>query len=235
MILVGNQRAGAKDLALHLLKDENERVEVHELRGFASNDLISALRESQAISRGTRCKQHLYSLSLNPPKGAQVSVAAFLEAIEQAENRLGLSGQPRAVVFHEKFGSDGELRRHAHAVWCRIDTERMKAVQMSCDHRKLQTLSRELYLKHGWDLPKGHQNPLDRDSRNFSLAEWQQAKRAKEDPKALKAMFQECWTRSDSRASFSNALKERGYILSKGDRRGFVAADYRGEVYPVSR
>lgn len=40
MILVGNQRGGAKDLALHLMKDENERVEIHELRGFMSDDLM---------------------------------------------------------------------------------------------------------------------------------------------------------------------------------------------------
>lgn len=235
MILVGNQRGGAKDLALHLLKEENERVEVHELRGFASDDLVSALRESYAISRGTRCKQHLYSLSLNPPKDAQVSEAEFRNAIDRAEERLGLSGQSRAIVFHEKRGSDGTMRRHAHAVWCRINTQEMKAVHMSSDRRKLQAVSRELFLEHGWKLPRGHMNPLERDPRNFSLAEWQQAKRAKKDPKALKAMFQECWAQSDSRASFAHALKDRGYILAKGDRRGFVAVDYKGEVYPVSR
>lgn len=39
MILVGNQRGGAYELAAHLLKQENERVEVHDLRGFASTDL----------------------------------------------------------------------------------------------------------------------------------------------------------------------------------------------------
>ena len=235
MILVGNQRGGAKDLALHLLKDENERVEVHELRGFASDNLVSALRESYAISRATRCKQHLYSLSLNPPKEAQVSKAEFRAAIEKAEKKLGLSGQARAIVFHDKRGGDGNLRRHAHAVWCRIDPEKMKAVQMSSDRRKLQAVSRELYLEHGWKLPRGHMNPLEPDPRNFSLEEWQQAKRAKKDPKVLKAMFQECWNQSDGRAAFAQSLKERGYILAKGDRRGFVAVDYKGEVYPVSR
>ena len=38
MILVGNQRGRAKNLAQHLLKEENEHVEVHELRGFASEN-----------------------------------------------------------------------------------------------------------------------------------------------------------------------------------------------------
>ena len=119
MILVGNQRGGARDLAQHLLKEENDHVELHELRGFSSETLHGALNEAHAVSQGTRCKQFLFSLSLNPPKNERVSTDAFERAINQAEARLGLNGQPRAVVFHEKEG-----RRHAHAVWSRI-----KAIQ----------------------------------------------------------------------------------------------------------
>ena len=117
MILVGNQRGGARDLAQHLMKPENERVEVAELRGFIADNLDGAFQESYAISRGTKCKQFLFSLSLNPPKDAEVSEDDFRRAINQAEQKLGLAGQPRAIVFHDKRGDDGKLRRHAHAVW----------------------------------------------------------------------------------------------------------------------
>ena len=41
-------------------------------------------------------------------------------------------------------------------------------------------------------------NSKERDPANFSLAEWQQAKRGGHDPKALKQMFQELWGTSDS-------------------------------------
>lgn len=115
MILKGNQRGNSKNLALHLLKEENERVEVHELRGFCSDTLMGALNESYAMSKATRCKQHLFSLSLNPPKEAEVSNEQFEVAISRVEEKLGLTGQPRAIVFHEKEG-----RRHCHAVWSRI-------------------------------------------------------------------------------------------------------------------
>lgn len=81
MILVGNQRGGAKNLALHLLKEENEHVEVHEVRGIASQNLLAALNEAQAISRATRCKQYLYSLSLNPPPDQNVPIENFEDAI----------------------------------------------------------------------------------------------------------------------------------------------------------
>lgn len=235
MILVGNQRGGARDLAKHLQKDENERVELDELRGFASDNLDDALQESYAISRATKCKQHLFSLSINPPKNEEVSKESFRKAIEKAEDRLRLNDQPRAIVFHEKYGDDGELRRHAHAVWCRINTEEMKAVQLSFSKQKMQEVSKELYIEHNWTMPKGHLNKELTDKRNFTLAEWQQAKRAGKDPKQQKTMFQDTWAISDTKEAFANALKEQGYILAKGDRRGFVAVDHEGEVYSVSR
>lgn len=235
MILHGNQRGGGKNLALHLMKEENEHVEIHELRGFASNNLFGAFQESYAISRATQCKQHLYSLSLNPPLNAQTSVEDYEAAIEKVEERLGLQGQPRAIIFHEKRGGDGIVRRHAHAVWCRIDAEQMKAVPLPFTKRKLQNISRELYVEHGWKMPRGFVNTHERDPRNFSLVEWQQAKRAVKDPKKLKTLFQERWAISDTKASFAHALEEQGYILAKGDRRGFVAVDYKGEVYAISR
>lgn len=235
MILVGKQRGGARDLARHLLKDENERVTVHDMRGFASNDLLSAFQESQAISRGTKCKQHLYSLSLNPPQDADASVEDFEDAIARAEKALGLEGQPRAIVFHEKFGADGKLRRHAHSVWCRIDTDNMRAVQLSFAKTKLQDVARGLYRDYDWQMPRGFVRHQERDPRNYSLAEWQQCKRAGRDTAKTKEIMQDAWAISDNRAAFANALKAHGLILARGDRRGHVAVDHHGEAYAVSR
>lgn len=230
MILVGNQRGGAKDLATHLMKDENDHVTVHEMRGFASENLQDAMHEAYAVSRGTKCKQFLFSLSLNPPKDAEVETACFEDAIERAEKNLGLTDQPRAIVFHEKDG-----RRHAHAVWSRIKIDEMKAVQLSFTKRRLQTLSRDLYLENGWKMPHGLANPSKSDPRNFTLAEWQQAKRVNKEPREIKKAFQDAWAISDSKAAFQYALEERGYRLARGDRRGFVGIDYRGEVFSVPR
>jgi hypothetical protein len=74
-----------------------------------------------------------------------------------------------------------------------------------------------------------------RDPLSFSREEWQQAKRSGIDPREIKAALQDAWKLSDNRTSFEHALKERGFWLAKGDRRGFVAIDYRGEVYSLSR
>ena len=84
-------------------------------------------------------------------------------------------------------------------------------------------------------MPRGLMNSIERNPLNFTQAEWQQAKRIKQDPRAIKEAFQNCWAISDSRVAFVSALEERGYYLAKGDRRGFVAVDWRGETYAVSR
>ncbi len=231
MILKGNQRASGRELALHLLNvEDNEHAVVHELRGFMSDDLIEAFKETEAISLGTKCQQYLFSLSLNPPKSAKVSIAEFEKVIGEIERRMGLSGQPRAVVFHEKKG-----RRHAHCVWSRIDVDKMRAINLSHYKLRLRDISRELYLEHSWDMPAGLIDVLDRDPLNYTGAEASQAKRVKRDPVELKALLKSCWSASDSRTAFASALWEQGFCLARGNRRGFVTVDAQGEVYSLSR
>ncbi len=231
MILNGNERTGAARLARHLMNaQDNEHVELHELRGFIADDLHGALLESEAIAMGTRCQKHLFSLSLNPPQDAEVPIEAFEVAIEKIEKQLGLDGQPRAIVFHEKEG-----RRHAHAVWSKIDGENMKAINLAFYKRDLTRLSKELFLEHGWPLPNGLVDHRQRDPLKFTLEEWQQAKRTGLDAKRTKSIIGECWSQSDSRQGFEAALRDQGFWLAQGDRRSFVAVDWRGEVYSISR
>lgn len=231
MILKGSQRSGGADLAAHLMRtDDNEHVRVHEMRGFVADDLRGAFKEAEAISRGTKCRQYLFSLSLSPPEQARVSVGDFEAAIDRIEGRLGLEGQPRAIVFHEKEG-----RRHAHCVWSRIDGDTMTARPMSYFKNKLMEVSRGLYLDHGWQMPNGIATKGDRNPTNFTLAEWQQAKRVGMDPRWTKEAVQACWAQSDNRPAFERSLEARGFFLAKGDKRGFVVLDYLGEVHSLPR
>lgn len=231
MILKGNQRAGGGQLARHLLNDrDNDHVSIHDLRGFISEDLNGAFTEAFAVSQGTRCKQFLFSLSLNPPENARVPIPVFEEAINKIEERLGLTNQPRAVVFHEKEG-----RRHAHCVWSRIDTAEMKAINLPHYKIRLRDISRQLFLENDWRMPRGLQDAQERSPLEFSQAEHQQAKRTEQSASAIKKIFKECWAASDSAASFAHALVEYGYCLARGDRRGHVAVDADGEVFAISR
>lgn len=231
MILKGSQRGGAKQLGLHLLKTaENEHVEIHDVSGFMTDDVVGALREAEAVSKGTKCRQFLFSVSLNPPETEAVRIETFEQAITAIEEKHGLTDQPRVIVFHEKEG-----RRHCHAVWSRIDAETMTAKPLPFFKNKLMEVSKQLYLELGWQMPRGLANNKDRDPRNFTLAEWQQAKRVGRHAGDLKADIQEAWAISDSRNSFSHALEERGLYLARGDRRGHVTVTYEGEVISIPR
>src|SRR5690606_36879810 len=126
MILKGSQRAGAKQLSTHLMSTcDNDHVTVLEVRGFIVRDLHGALAEAYAIFKRTKCQQFMFSLSLNQPMQAIAGEDDLRKAVDKAEKKLGLQGQPRAILMHEKEG-----RRHAHVVWSRIDPETMKVINL---------------------------------------------------------------------------------------------------------
>lgn len=232
MILKGNQRAGGTDLATHLMNAfDNERVEVAQIRGTVADHLHGAFAEYEALAAGTRCKEPLYSLSVNP--SAPLSREQYYAAIDRIEQRLGLSGQARAVVFHVKHG-----REHAHVVWCRIDTTKMRAVQLSHDRQKLRSLARELAMEFGLELPEGlaEDKRADRARKNEqTLAEKAQAEATGITPEQRRAEITQAYRRSDSAEAFRAALKEKGYVLAAGDKRVYVVVDRFGKVHSLAR
>ena len=231
MILKGNQRGGGRQMALHLLNaDQNEHVNIHEVSGFMAEDVLGALNEAYALSKGTKCKQFMYSLSLSPPQDEKVSIQTFEETLDRVEKKLKLEGHPRVIVFHEKEG-----RRHAHCVWSRIDSDEMKAINMSHDRKKLNDIAKSLYLEHGWELPNGFKGKAKKNPLNYTRAEWQQAARIGRKAGDIKRELQESWSASDNRKGFENALRDSGYLLAQGDKRRYVAIDIHGEVYSLSR
>jgi len=231
MILKGSQRAGASQLANHLLNaNDNDHVTVHEVSGFMADDVYGAFREIEAVSQGTQCQQYMFSLSLNPPPSIEVSAQQYEETVAGIEKELNLNGQPRVIVFHEK-----ENRIHAHAVWSRIDAQAMKAIPMSFFKNKLMEISRDIYLENDWPLPKGFMDHEKRDPLNYTLEEYQQAKRMDQNPKLVKRVLRTCWEQSDNRDSFEAALKRQGFFLARGDKRGFLAVSMTGEPLSLSR
>lgn len=230
MILKGNQRGGSRDMALHLLNElDNDHVTVHEVSGFVAEDALGAFNEMYAISKGTKAKQFMYSLSLSPPAHEIVSTEEFEKAIEQIEKKLNLENQPRVIVFHEK-----DSRRHAHCVWSRIDVEQMKAINLSHDRLKLQDISRQIFLENNWKLPEGLQQRGKANSLNYTFAEYQQAKRQGKSAANIKQDLIECWNLSDDRKSFEAALSESGYFLAQG-RKAHIVIDLNGNEFALTR
>lgn len=231
MILKASTRGNAATLGRHLLNDrENDHVEVHEVRGFLSADVMDAMREHEGIAKECRSRQTLFSVSLSPPQHEQVGIDVFENAIAQIEERNGLSGQPRIIIFHEKQG-----RRHCHVAWSRIDARTMTVKPLPFYKTKCRDLAKEIFLEQGWELPRGFIDRRERDPRNFSLAEWQQCKRIGRDMRQLKMLALESWAISDSEAGFAHALEQRGLYLARGDRRSHVALTVEGEPFTIPK
>ncbi|WP_334147203.1 relaxase/mobilization nuclease domain-containing protein [Hyphomicrobium sp.] len=233
MILKGNQRTGAADLATHLSNEyDNERVEIAELRGVASNDLHSALGEFAAMAKATQCQKPLYSLAINP--ASPLSREQYMAAIDHIEGKLGLTGQPRAVVFHVKDG-----RKHCHVVWSRIDIGSMKAIPLSHDRMKLRTCARELAHAYGLKLPPGlaedRGDTRFERNRDVSFAEKAMAEASGITPAERRKAITNVFRSSDSAATLRNELERAGYVLAQGERRAYVVVDRAGHVHALAR
>ena len=120
MIIKGGSRAAPGPLAWHLQRrDTNEKVEILELQSPAPS-LGEAFRDWQILSEGTRGFKGLYHANIDPAKDYTMTRDQWQRAVDVLEKELGLEGQPRAVVMHEKYG-----REHIHVVWARTDIDEM--------------------------------------------------------------------------------------------------------------
>ncbi len=234
MVIKGVSCSGARRLAVHLMRtDTNERAEVRELRGVAAEDLRGALLEMEAVAAGARTTKPFYHASINTRADEKLSDAQRLEAIDALEKKLGLDGQSRVVVVHEKEG-----REHCHIVWSRIDLDRMAAISDSHNYRKHEEVARELERRFGHERVQGahvERDGKERPKRTPSHAEMLATERGAVDPAAARKLVTEVWRRTDSGRSFKAALEEKGWLLARGNRRDFVVIDPNGGVHSLAR
>jgi hypothetical protein len=227
MIPFASQRALGQDLATHLLNaHDNELVELAEVNGAIALDLHGAFAEWEAQAHAlTRCENYLYSLSVNPDPGQdQLNREQYFDYIDRVEDKLGLTGQPRAVIFHSKYG-----REHCHVVWSRIDADNEKAVQISFDREKLMMVTREFARDHGLELPDGYYKGREGKNQQLSLYEMHQERSTGLFKEDHQEQVTDAWRASDSPKSFVQALAEKGYILATG-KRPYVLVDLYGNM-----
>lgn len=226
MIPKASQRGGGKDLATHLLNAfDNELVEVAEVTGAIAPDLHGAFAEWEAIATGlTKCRNYLYSLSVNPDLGqGQLSRAQYMDYVDRVEKALGLSGQPRAIVYHIKNG-----REHCHVVWSRIDYQTEKAVHLAFDREKLMMVTRQFAREHGLELPEGYgPGRFDERRQKVSLYERAQERATGISKEERQLQVTQAWRQSDSPKAFVRALEDLGYVLATGNRP-YVLVDIYG-------
>jgi hypothetical protein len=236
MIPFASQRGLGQDLATHLLNEhDNEVMELAEIRGAIAMDLHGAFAEWEAQAHAlTRCENYLYSLSINPdPQQEPLTRDEYQDYIQRAEERLGLSEQPRAVIFHSKHG-----REHCHVVWSRIDADNEKAVQLAFDRDKLMMVTREFAHDHGLTLPAGYykdgKGGRGEQGDQLSLYEMHQKRTTGFTKEEHQEFVTDAWRSSDSPKAFVQALSEKGYLLATG-KRPFVLVDFYGDTHALPK
>jgi len=236
MIIKGSSRAGPSQLSRHLQRtDTNARVEVLQLDSPTGN-LGEALRDWQLLATGTRGSKGLYHANIDPDARYTMTPEQWLRAADVLEKELGLTGQPRAVVMHEKHG-----RTHIHVVWQRTDIDAMTLVPDSHNYRAHERASMALELEFGHERVPGKHDKRDREKQpelpkaEFNHAEWQQAEREGRDPRAMKAEITALYEQSDTGSALRAALEQNGYVLAQGDRRDYVIVDGQGQVHSLAR
>lgn len=114
MVTKGKCRGNGGQLADYLLSSKNDRAEVLEVIGTSNPaNLKSSLLEMALTATGTKSKAGLYHAQINPdPKEPLLTAEQWQQAADILAKSLGLEGQRRAIVIHEKDG-----RTHAHIVF----------------------------------------------------------------------------------------------------------------------
>jgi Relaxase/Mobilisation nuclease domain len=236
MIIKGGSRAGPSQLARHLQRtDTNERVHLLQLDSPTAS-LGEALRDWQLLASGTRGSKGLYHVNIDPDARYAMTEAQWRRSVDVLEKELGLEGQPRAVVLHEKNG-----RAHIHVVWQRTDIDSMTLVSDSFNYKAHERASLALEQEFGHEIVPGKHAKRNREKQPeipkaaFDHAEWQQGERSGIDPRAFKEAVTALYEQSDNGKAFQVALEEQGLVLAKGDRRDFVVVDSQGQIHSLSR
>lgn len=216
MIIKGKSRQNGAQLGKYLFdnyKNENERVELFEIKGTTSRDPKKAILEMSLAAELTKGKLGLYHASLNPEIGQNMTREDWLKSLEITEKKLGLVGQNRVSVIHEKIGEDGQKRQHMHVVW-----QREK-------HGKLITDSKnyDKHLEAQKDIEKalGHTKTLT--------------------PKDIKDEITQCYNEAKTGQEFIKRLKEKGYqvgkdyVTEKGGKRDFCLVHPDGQKSDLVR
>lgn len=226
MISKGNTHRNGKKLARYMMDDD--RAKLWELRGFAADNLEDAFRSVHVMAEATKCQQPFFHLYVRTPNGEELSRDQWQRIANRIESKLGLSDQPRAIVFHrDKAGHE-----HMHVAWSRIDTDVMRAVPLPFFKERLVEVSRQLEVELGLTRVTSER---DGKTKAPTRDEFEQARRLGVDIKDVREKIRHCWDHSDNGRSFEAALAEHGYLLAQGDRRAYIVIDHEGGLHALGK
>lgn len=254
MISGAERGRGGDALAKHLLKDENDSVEVLVPRGLGSRDLIGQVRELVALSLGGRTDRPVYHVHADPDPAIQDNdgARALFWRLFEAEFQLG--SQPYAGAVHVKHG-----RKHEHRVYSLVRPSG-QVVDLAWDFLRRERCGRIVEFEFGMPspTPSKHSRAIVsalRQAGQDDVAEWMEASGttdaarpvARLSPQErlietrtgvplddLRAAALAAWRASTDGDGFVEALRERGLDLRAG-RSGPVVVDRTGTAHLATR
>lgn len=231
MIAKGNTHADCGKLAAYMVTGKDgEKAELHELRGFASDDIRKAFRTVAFLAEGTNCDKPLFHVQVRNPEGEKLTREQWQQVAERIERINGLTDQPRAIAFHTDMKTGHE---HMHVAWSRIDDEAMRARPLPFFKLRLKEVCRELEIELG--LTRVRNDRARPEVRAAQRGEQAQAKRLGNNDRAIRGAIRDAWERADNGKAFVAALAESGLMLCAGDRRDYVVMDERGGTHALGK
>jgi hypothetical protein len=212
MVLRGSIRGGGSALADYLLrKDENETVQVIDIRGTSQPDNLkkSLIEMSLSVELSGRTKKGLYHVVINPRPGEDrvMTKEQWFRAAKIIEKQRGFTGQKRVMVMHEKNG-----RLHMHVAWERYNHDTGLMVCNRHSNYGLKHCRRKIEIEFGHQLT---------DEKN------------KERP-ALKMLLAELWQQHSTGNEFLKAVEKAGYVVAKQEgRRPFSLINSKGRSFEL--
>ncbi len=229
MIVKGNRRGGAKQLADHILRREtNEKVIIREIGSYPANQLddqhirsVLNLMAAQGQARGKF--RTLYHSILAPQAGESLNDEQLELAVDILAKNLGMDEHQRVIIEHRKAG-----RQHFHVVFNILHpvTSRQARLQWT---RKIEwntsrQLEKTLHLKSV--IAKG------RPARRW---EAERGKRSGIDPLIVRKEITAIYETSNTTEAFITNLDQAGYVLTKGQNNSYVLVDRAGDIHGLMR
>lgn len=224
MVIKGKCRGNGLQLAEYLLSDKNDRAELLEITGTtAPNNLKRSLVEMALTAAMTKSEAGLYHAQINPdPKEPGMTKEAWKKAVDILAKELGLEGQRRAIVLHEKNG-----RTHAHVVFERYQEGRGKDQQGILwnddkNYKKHEKASRAI------EKELGHERTPEKADRQ------KQAQNGRKTD--VKKTLTELWKKHTDPEKFIAEAAKLGFTVAQGeDRRPYKVITPEGENLDLVR
>lgn len=265
-------RCSGKELALHLVADENEHVAMitHGLWAAENRenaDLRSmryALAELQSEAAG-RTEKPLFHVSFSERHGEPTTDEQALWIRTQMALEFGFDAHKCLEVIHTKDLKGEGRERHRHYVFPAV---RADGRIMNDGHSIIRShkVMREFEFTFGkqftsskfdkavlaaWEregkkeaaawlranIAQMEAAGTYQQGRGNLTAQTQWEKRTDRSVDAVRRDFRNAWDASDNGKAFANALRERGYVLARGDKNSkiLVAVDDLGTPHAVQR